>query len=292
MAITASQRADRKGRVWASEVPCILGVSPWKSKWDVWAEKRGLLEDKDEPEAKHLTIGQLMEEPLLQYASITMGLGAIVRNPERKHPKLPLGAHMDALVQSDGSNLEAKNIHYANPHFDRWGEEGTDAVPDDVIIQVHAQMMCLDHLKADASYSHVVANVAGDFMMYRVDRSDEISEIIANEISEFWEKNVLGGVEPDASPTLSVAKCLRQEIGKRLPLDVEVAKAFIEAGDARKAAAKTENETKARLLASMGDAQFGDAGPLGTFENRLMQRDGYDVKPSSHKRLFHTKKKK
>jgi predicted phage-related endonuclease len=286
MALTGAQLARRRERVWASEVPMILSVSPWGSEWDVWVEKVGLTdpEAKGDPDnEKRLDIGHLMEEPLLQYAQRKLGGVKIVRNPERLHPGLPLGAHLDAIVTETGEPIEAKNIYFSNPHFDAWGDEGTGEVAEDVIVQVHAQMMCQDHL-VKAERVHVVANVGGDFRLYEVARSQTICDAIAWKVEEFWE-NVQNRREPCGPRSLEVARALKRESGKVVRLDAGMALVYQEAQEAAKFAAQHFDQVKADVLAAMGDAEIGDLGNGQEFSALVQSRKGYTVEPGSSRVL-------
>mgnify|MGYP000308297088 CR=1 FL=1 len=52
MSMTTEARADwklwRRGGLGASDLPAILGISPWASPFSVWADKCGLLPDEDD----------------------------------------------------------------------------------------------------------------------------------------------------------------------------------------------------------------------------------------------------
>lgn len=289
MPLTANQLARRNERVWASEVPMILGVSPWGSEWDCWVKKVGLTaEEADNANQKRMDIGHLMEEPLLQYASST--LGPITRNQERIHPDLPLGAHCDAIVNADGTDLEAKNIYFNNPCFDAWGDEGTDEVADDVIVQTHAHIMAQDHI-VKTDHAHVVANVGGDFRLYRIPRSQTLCDLIAERVTEFWEC-VQRRQEPCGPKSLEVARRLKRETGKIIRLDGELAYRYGIAQAAKSEADKNLESLKAEILAAMGDAEIGDCGNDGQFTCKLICRKAYSVEAGESRQLRYKAGKK
>ena len=63
--------ADRKKAIGASDVAAILGVSPWASGWDVWADKTDRLERWEGNEQTRL--GQFFEPSVLDYAESKVG---------------------------------------------------------------------------------------------------------------------------------------------------------------------------------------------------------------------------
>ena len=90
--------------------------------------------------------------------------------------------------------IEAKSTGAQNG--DRWGDEGTDQVPDEVLIQ------CLHNLIVlDLQICYIPLLIGGNkYQLYVVERSEatKVTEekIIAAE-REFWEKYIVTGNEPD-----------------------------------------------------------------------------------------------
>ena len=57
--------AARRGRITGTDIGAILGVSPFKSTYTLWAEKRGLISDHIEPSLP-MRLGSLFEAPIRQ----------------------------------------------------------------------------------------------------------------------------------------------------------------------------------------------------------------------------------
>lgn len=253
MTITAEQREARRQWVGASDVAAICGLDPYRTAYDVWLEKRHRTEDiKSEPAA----IGDWLEGPLLDWAQEQLGFD-VERGREYRHPTLPLAANLDGAVYSNDGPIvvEAKTAGLSNPMF-RAAEEGwlPDSPPDRVILQVHAQMMCVG---PDCRTAYVAALVAGmGRKLYTVERNDEWCDGIAKIVAEFW-KRVEDGTPPDDTPTLDVCKRIIREPGKTTPVPADLVTEY-EASTALEKNAKRDRETaKARLLASLGDAEAG-----------------------------------
>jgi peptidyl-tRNA hydrolase len=268
----------------------ILGVSPWGSEWDAWTEKLGLAKSADETESaddenrKRKEIGHLMEPALMQYAAGKLGpLETDPQKVEWLHPSLPLGAHLDGFVLSSSEPVEAKNIYFNNPHFDAWGNEGSQDTAEDVVVQVHAQMMCLDHVQ-QVSQANIVANVGGDFRLYTIPRSQAICDAIAVAVEEFWDK-VQRRIEPCGPRSLQRARALKRIAGKIVELDPELALIYKEAQELHSHASKHFDAVKANILAAMGDAEIGRMGNVGEFTAKLEKRGEYTVKASESRKL-------
>ena len=83
MPITQLQREKRKNRIGSSDMAAILGFTPKRNALDVWLEKTGKLEEKDDRLSEHdpLLAGTYFEDGVLQYAE--REFGKITRNQFR-----------------------------------------------------------------------------------------------------------------------------------------------------------------------------------------------------------------
>ncbi len=270
MPITDNQRARRINHLGASDLPAILGLSPWASAYDVWLEKTGRVEPK--PTTTAMRAGNLLEDGILAYAEDE--LGPIVRNQRRVHPELPIAANIDAILRDYNQPLEAKKVDYWNPSFDAWGEPGSDQIPEDILIQVHVQMMCLDHVGESPDRAHVSALIGGRLALYHVRRNQDLCNIIADKAAEFWTLNVLAEDPPavsDVNPDL-IRRVTRTE-GLAVAVDPAIFRAVLEAKAATKAAKDAEEQAVARMFAGIDDAEIADGGTLGQFRYALIQQN-------------------
>lgn len=255
MPITDHQRESRSRHIGGSDVPAIMGVSPWGTVWDVWAEKLGMiepLEPNDQMEA-----GTHFEDGVLTWAE--KRLGTLRRNQYRSYPEAYLGCNIDALAMDDERRpVEVKTGGLFGPVVGEWGEPGTDEVPDHVIVQCHAHMIC-----TSADLCHVAAFLGGrGFLLYEIKRDADIAGMIVERCREFWEVNVMGNHEPDAAPTYDVARRMKRTPNKSVCLKPFLLREWMELRDKAKAATEAEEVARAQILAAMGDAEEA------TFEER------------------------
>lgn len=179
--------AARRQGIAATDVPAILGISPWKSPVAVYAEKLGLVEDQTETRAMRL--GRAAEPALLREYEIETGRRAVLSSSLYRHPDVNLLGTPDAFEVIDPDGIELKTSRRA----DGWGEPGTDDVPSHYLVQVAVYMALLERPRW-----YVAALIAGsDFRIYEVRRDMELEGVILEAAARFWKDNVLAQVPPD-----------------------------------------------------------------------------------------------
>src|SRR5262245_57780142 len=84
----AAERAEwlewRRTGLGGSDIAGILGLSKWESPWSIWANKVGILPDRDASEA--MEFGQRAEMMLEAYFEDRTGLWVRGRQERRQHP--------------------------------------------------------------------------------------------------------------------------------------------------------------------------------------------------------------
>lgn len=259
MPITDHQREQRRKHIGASDVPAILGRDPYKSLHDVWLAKTGRVEFAEPGEAA--VAGLHFEDGILSWASDQGGLGKLLRNQYRSYPLAHLGSNLDAVRVDAPEPVEAKTAGLYGPLGEKWGEAGTDEVPDRVLVQVHAQMLCLapDALEGLA---HVAAFIGGrGFVLYRIVRSQKLCDVIAERCIEFWEDHVLADKPPDGVlPSYDVIRLARRMPKTVATIPAGLVEAWRAASEAAKYAAREEERAKVAVIAALGDADAGDWG--------------------------------
>jgi putative phage-type endonuclease len=295
--ITERQRQLRNQGVGASECAAILGLDPYRSAYDLYVFKSELHEESaDRPESEAQTIGNLIEPTTAALAEQRLGCRLVKPTATYKAANGVMFANLDRQVERaarGADNCELKSTGLT----EGWGDDGTDQIPDRTLVQVTAQMVC-----SDARVSHV-ARLLGrwgfSFSMYRVGFNERLAQVIEEEVLEFW-KCVEGGHAPkNSTPSLDVISHVRRTPGKVVDISAEVIANYRRAVAARKEAEVTEDQSKAVLLAALGDAEVGKAGNV-TASFRTIETTRFDaaafkaahpdlhaqfVKPSGYRRL-------
>lgn len=277
----AAWLADRRNAIGASDVAAILGVSPWQSAWDVWADKTGRLSDWAGNEATRL--GTHFERAVLDVAEEK--LGELRRNIRICHESLPIAATLDAQCVQTLRPVEAKTTGLAGPVYGDWGAEGTDEVPQNYLVQVHAQLLCT---KADLAYLFGLLPGRG-VVQYEIQRSDKLCDQLANILNDWWQKHVVKDVEPSRDKaTLEIVKRLRREPKKTVelgPTEWALSQNLAAKKEAIKELTDQKEAIESQLLAALGDAEQATFPDGSGFSYFAQTRRAYQAKESTFRVL-------
>lgn len=179
---------DRSQYIGGSDVAAIMGISPWRTAWDVWAEKTADPSWKPQEETPQMRWGTLLE-PILssEYTRLTgHEVTPQVVIPHHKYPYLR--GTLDGLIQSGGI-LEAKTAH-----SDRDWQNG---IPEYYQTQGYFYM----EVAGEGFVDFAVLFPRGDFRIIRLDADEDIQRGIVAACVAFWEGHVVPKVPPpmDAS---------------------------------------------------------------------------------------------
>lgn len=196
MSLTPEQIALRKSGIGSSEIAAVVGLNPYRGPHDVWAEKMGIAEPFEGN--AYTDFGNRLEPVLLDYWFERKGNGVIVSvsMPTFDHPDAPwMKATPDGLWYTDNDAdhpdiiVEAKTADWRVA--DRWGEEGSDDVPEEYLCQVAWQMAVLDVDRAD-----IVALVGREFRVYHIHRNMDFERQLIAKARAFWFDHVVAQVAP------------------------------------------------------------------------------------------------
>ncbi len=286
--LTEEQRAARLTCIGASDIAAVAGLNRYRTPYQVWGEKRNLTEP--EPENEYTRAGHALQ-PVVAYDYFARDTRAqvltvadwvehchgrkltadeiaeaksigLLRAEKRPH----FGASLDYVAEfADGAAaLEVKTTSDRNRH--RWGDTGTDAVPEEYLCQVQWQMMV-----SGLPVAYIAVLIGGvTFRWYRIERSQALIEALAETGEKFWRDHVIGGKPPPTEPgspdaTAELRRIFpRAEKGKVVELaSDDPAVVGIAAARNRLQAAETDYETaKQSMMQRIGDAAKA-VGPWG-----------------------------
>jgi putative phage-type endonuclease len=284
----AAWLSDRRNAIGASDVAAILGVSPWQSAWDVWADKTGRLSDWQGNTATRL--GQHFERAVLDVAEEK--LGELRRNIRIVHETLPIAATLDAQCVQTMRPVEAKTTGLAGPVYGDWGTEGTDEVPSNYLVQVHAQLLCT---KADLAYLFALLPGRG-VVQYEIQRSDKLCDQLANILNDWWQKHVVKDVEPSRDKaTLEIVKRLKREPKKTVelgPTEWALSQNLAAKKEAIKELTEQKEAIESQLLAALSDAEQATFPDGSGFSYFAQTRAAYQVQEATFRVMRMRKGKK
>lgn len=177
---------ERRKGVGGSDVAAIMGLSPWKTAYQVYQEKRKEVALWEGNEATDW--GKRMEPAIRQWYSDQTGRN--VRLPDKilyhtKHPFM--------LASLDGFTDDRRVVEIKTARSSKgWGEPGTNEIPDYYALQVQHYMAVTGFEVADVP----VSIGGGSPDLYEVPADTELQEMIIDAESDFWQR-VIDGNPPD-----------------------------------------------------------------------------------------------
>lgn len=186
---------NRMGYIGSSDIAPILGISPWKTPYVLYLEKIGEYKENITREKELFFIRRkLSEQYILSVARETVGFVANNTNRRFQDEEFPfLSCEIDSefLCEHTGKNqnCELKSIGSNVNIKDKWGEEGTNEIPNEYLTQVMFALGVKNIEYGYRDYSKLFAMQGFDlFMQYHVDRDDELIQILRERAVEFWQR--------------------------------------------------------------------------------------------------------
>lgn len=245
-----------------SDIAAIAGVHPYKTAADVYA--RIVADVPPVFDNARMALGRAMEGHIISQYCKQEGISeaALDRNPELRHPVQNWRrGEPDALHWGDGLGIEAKLVASSRQLL-RWGEAGTDKVPDEYLCQV-AWYAAL----ANTQRFVVVAFIEGDLRVYDIPRDRELEQHLADIAARFMRDHVekrvpppLVGCAPESLRALFPTN--RTPLREATPEEGARIMAFAGAKTALTEAEHQHDRLKAELEAAIGDSE-GINSPFG-----------------------------
>jgi putative phage-type endonuclease len=258
--------SNRPHGIGGSDIAAVLGLSPYKTALQLWAEKVGH-PGATEPSGIHLRFGQHLEPFVASEYERVTGLhtsevGYPIFHPEHGF----MFASIDRLVTNSedeqataNGRLVAQRILECKTAsvFSRgeWGTEGTDQVPTAYLLQCAWYMAVADCDRADLAV--LLGN--NDFRVYTVKRDMRLEGLMIDQAQRFWFDHVLA-CEPPPPQTTEDALLLfpTDEQGLKIEADdetLELLKLYESASDEATQISAEAEDIRAQLMARMGHAQ-------------------------------------
>lgn len=250
----------RRTCIGGSDAAAVLGLSEYKTAFDVYCEKRGLVEPTEPTEA--MTMGNIMEPLILDQFEKLSGLTfkRHIFGRSESHPFV--GCNFDGI--GDSFIVEAKNV--GNFSAREWGANGTDEIPDRYNLQVQHAMFV-----AGVTKGYLMAFLGGNRRgFFEVNYRPELMASALEAYDRFWTQ-VKEGIAPEITGADSVKETLARlypkSSGETMQADNELEGWMAERWYADKAVKEAEKEKqrldnliKSRL--ANAEALVGDFGKL------------------------------
>lgn len=209
---TPEQLEARRATLGASELPAILGISPYKGAFEVWLEKRGLAAPRadDTPWQRWgLKMEPVLAEAYTDYMLQTHGRTVILTGDGRTPVQLtgtPWSCTPDRRCLLFGGHIdEMWGVDFKQTRYgDGYGLSGTDEVP----AHVFAQMQWSMYVTGSDNWD-VAALIGGsDFRVYHLSKDSDFIEHAVQAARDFW-THVESGTEPPIDGSAAAKHYLR-----------------------------------------------------------------------------------
>jgi len=265
--------AARRSHIGGSDLPAILGLSPFATPAEVAALKLGLVDNTTDTPA--MRRGRALEDAVARMWAEESG-----RRIRRVRATMQAADHplmvatVDRLALGPVEVLEVKTAGARAAAY--W--EG-DEPPAHAALQVQHYLRVLD-----LSVGHIAALVAGDLRTWTLHRDDAVIDQAWAYASEWWDRYVRRGILP--APQAADTDLLRRlyaasQPGMTVDLPDEAADVLAEyarAAAAEREAAERKAQAENRLKAWLGRAEVGLLSGAAVVTWRSYERQDVDTK--------------
>lgn len=260
MSLSQAQLDARMNGLGGSDGPAALGLSPWKTPYQLWREKKGL-DIAPARSTEAMEMGDLLEDVVAEKFRRSTGLTLQRVNATMYSPEHPfMLAHIDRAVVNptiskhvrwNGKRLTTDMIFEAKTtgayNSGDWGPQETDQIPGHYLVQVSHYLIV-----TGAELCHLGVLLGGqEFRRYVIRRDPDLLRMIVDGEREFWRRVVEDdppepttsadirlryprddGSEIEATPAVAAAverlRALREQ-GEQVSAQIEAAEDHIKA---------------------------------------------------------------
>lgn len=210
-------KKDRDRGIGGSDVACIVGQNPYKQAYQLWQEKKGLIEPKDISEKSYVKYGTLAEEPLRELFKLDFeDRYEVFYEPDvvfisKEYPFMrysPDGILYDKKTGEWGI-FECKTTNIVqSSQREKWEK---DNIPNNYYCQILHGLNVTGFkfvvLKAQLKFENPsgFCNLSTRHYFWNVDGNVQVEEdmdYLKNEVIVWWNKYFIGNQEPPLELTL------------------------------------------------------------------------------------------
>jgi len=259
--------SNRNVGIGGSDVAAILGMSPYKSALELWAEKVGHTENSTR-DAIHLRFGHHVEPFVANEFERLTKLHTVEHTCAIHHPENNfMYAHVDRFVVEEAwapavvdgvvvakSLLECKTASVFNK--DEWGQAGSDEIPKAYLLQ------CIWYMAmTGCSTAHVAVLIGNaDFRIYQINRQEKLERMVIDQAKRFWFEHVLEGRPPKPQSTSDLKLLYPQSSqGQAIEASAPVLEALKNLREVQEEAKNLEVKAeliKTQIMAELGEAEL------------------------------------
>lgn len=263
---------DRRTFIGGSDAPVIIGLSSWKSPFQLYLEKTGQLESPDISEIERVRWGVLLEDLVAREFSRRIGLRVRRMNNRAISKEYPwMVAQIDRAVVGVDAVLECKTTDAAMAP--QWGPEESEEIPPMYYTQVQHQLMV-----TGKEIAYVAVLIGGNNLkIYTIKKNQEFIDALKQAEIKFWNQ-VQARIPPD--PITPDEASLRWSKTKAMPIEGSplhgaLAAEYLALSEQMKALETRQEEIKLELqkaLQDVGDTLTVSGKPIVSWKNQTTMR--------------------
>lgn len=264
----------RRSYIGGSDAAAIAGLNPWKTRFQLWSEKSGLIEPENLDGKESVQWGSRLESVLVDHFADVTGMELVTpagMYVSKSHPFM--AASLDRLVR-DATGLAILEVKTAGFMQARKWDSG---VPEHYALQVHHYLAVTGLEKA-----HVAAFIGGqEFRLFEIERDESIIEPLIQLEADFAamvEEGREPEVDGDASTGVILAKLHPAEEGKAIEVEdtfVDLLRELEDAKAAKKAAEEQAKLAENTIKKYMQEAEVAMLGGIPICTWKTSMRKGY-----------------
>ncbi|MFJ8153880.1 lambda-exonuclease family protein [Streptomyces sp. NPDC094468] len=189
-----------------SDVAAILGMDPHRGPLHVWLEKTGQAPARTDARLERAARrGHALEGLTAEFFAEESGLTVLDSPGTIQHVDHPHWiANPDRLVVAPDRDelgvLECKSRTWRSAHVEGWS--GAEA-PDRPAIQAHWYLTVSGY-----RFAYLAGLIDDELTWFRLERDDELCQILADAVDRFWRNHVEAGVPPTADGSQATSELL------------------------------------------------------------------------------------
>lgn len=273
--LSEQQLEARKVGIGGSEIAAVLGLSPYKTPFDVWQDKLNLVEQPDLSDNEYIHFGNVLEDVVAEEFGRRTGL-----KPRRRNQILIHKDHHFLLANIDreitgkpfglkcGLECKTADARAAKPHL--WGEGAVIEWDDDAPVIVHHDdqvpdwyyMQCAHYMAVTGSDLWFLAVLIGGnhFRYYTIRRDLDLERLLIAKAGRFWHDHVLAEVPPPPANVVDLEAMFAVDNGKSVEATPEIVNVWAEI---------KELQAQAKAIEARLDGQTIGKTKIGGLKNHL-----------------------
>jgi len=217
-----TKEADRQTFIGGSDIPAIIGVSPWGTPLDVYLKKTGQMpvtgREADPEITKRFMRGKIMEPYVIQMLANERNIMVTKKSTDYPNgnryvdPEIPyFAAEIDFEWMDPNSGLiENGEIKTSHPFAaaNQFGEDESDEVP----IYYAAQALWGQMVTGRTKTLFGVLVGSDELLVYTIHRDNEVIQSMRHKAIKFWNEHVLEKKPPEPIGIRDVYHLFRRDV--------------------------------------------------------------------------------